>query len=183
MQKYLFIILGFLGMIFLIELGVFFWQKNTPLSSLSISLSPTIAPKPHLPMSQQNKKGIQLVNLGEDYTKAGFIGWNDKNFFYMVKKENYNSIFPFSFIGIVKKLNGRKMEIETTGGDKTTYLIKIELLPNGEVIKTTKNDPKQNQLSSIQEIKIGNKVRVTNFSSDKIQDGYFLIKRLNLFPT
>lgn len=184
MQKFLFLILGFLGMIFLIEIGILIWQKNTPLSPVTITQTPiTIS----LPYSSQINKNIKHITLSENLVQKGYVGWQEGDFFYNTPKDYQLSVLPFSVKGTVKKIEDKKLEIEAKGNDETTYIVKAELSPNTEIIKTIKDEKgKISQITNssfLKEIKIGSHIRVHPLIQNWIKDGYFMVTQIFIQPT
>lgn len=170
MQKLLFLILGFLGIVFLIEVGFLVWQKYTP---VPITVVPTLAPSPPtLPLSSLNKPGIRFVKLSDEYTKQGFIGWADGDFFYGAVKGYVSPILPFSFIGIVKKVEKNKVEVESTQNDGKKITVKIQLSDNAKVVERKTN-------TSVK-LQTGEKIRILRLHH-KVKNGeYYIIDNIEI---
>ncbi|MBM3127402.1 MAG: hypothetical protein FJ009_02060 [Chloroflexi bacterium] len=182
MRKLLFLIVGFLGIIFVIELGIFFWQKNNPRPSIvSVSLAPSVTPVPvSLPLSSQNKPDIKFVTLDKENTDKGYVAWQEADFFFYAKKDDNNPVYPFSFIGKVKKTSGtNRLEFEAKTKDKTIYTIKVELLPNHKIIDKTN----QGKAISLSQVKAGNRMRVALFWPEKRNNDYFLVRLVYLLSS
>lgn len=186
MQKTLFIILGVLGIVLLVELGVLMWQKNTPLPPVTISQIPKVTVI-LLPYSSQSNKNIKYIALSENLVKKGYVGWQDGDFFYNTPKEDKKSVPPFSLIGTVRKIEDTRLEIETKGSDAKIYTIKAELSSKSEIIKTTKDKTgKRMQTNDIlfwQEIKIGSRVRIYPLIQKWAKNGYFVVTKVYILST
>ncbi|MBM3131020.1 MAG: hypothetical protein FJ009_20630 [Chloroflexi bacterium] len=182
MQKVLMAVVGLLGVTLVFMLGLLLWQKNNPRPSIvSVSLAPSVTPIPvSLPLSSQNKPDIKFVTLDKENTDKGYVAWQEADFFFYTKKGDNNPVYPFSFIGVVKKTSGaNRLEFEAKTKDKTIYTIKVELLPNHKIIDKTN----QGKAISLSQVKAGNRMRVALFWPEKRNNDYFLVRLVYLLSS